>query len=198
MGPTARSTRISITRTTPWAGEPAKPHSRASTSFGYDPLGQLTLVTLPGGDTIQYEYDAAGNRIAVVDDGVRTDYTTNDLNQYTQVGSGARTYDVDGNLISEASGGAIYTYDDENRLVSFADAPSNVQYEYDSLGSRVAKVEGGVRIEYLPDPTGLVNVVAEYDASGNPLARYVYGGFGLLVVTMLPARWRFMTRTPWG
>ena len=129
---------------------------------------------------IQYEYDAAGNRFAVTDNGVRTPYVTNDLNQYLQVGSDVRTYDTDGNLKTDAADGATYAYDDENRLVSVVDASGSVQYEYDALGNRIAKVEGGVRTEYLPDPTGLTNVVAEYDASGNVIARYVHGGFGLV------------------
>ena len=62
----------------------------------------------------------------------------------------------------------------------FADGSSSVQYEYDSLGNRIAKVEGGMRTEYLIDPLGLTNVVAEFDNGGNLIARYVHGGFGLV------------------
>ncbi len=64
--------------------------------------------------------------------------------------------------------------------MGFADGSSSVQYEYDSLGNRIAKVEDGVRTEYLIDPLGLTNVVAEYDNGGNLIARYVHGGFGLV------------------
>ncbi len=45
------------------------------TTYGYDALGQLTLVTLPGGRTVEYRYDAAGNRTAVIDSGVTTSYS---------------------------------------------------------------------------------------------------------------------------
>lgn len=152
-----------------------------TTTFGYDAIGQLTSVVLPDGRSIQYQYDAAGNRTAVIDNGVTTTYETNNLNQYLQVGDFARTYDLDGNLITdEAGGGLTFTYDDENRLLSWVDGVLSVGYEYDALGNRTAKVEGGDRTEYLNDPLGLTNVVAEYDADGNLIARYVHGGFGLV------------------
>jgi RHS repeat-associated protein/CSLREA domain-containing protein len=149
------------------------------TTFGYDAIGQLTLVTLPGGRVIQYEYDPAGNRKAVIDDGVRTVYTPNDMNQYTQVGTRIPGYDRDGNLIADGAG-AEYGYDDENRLLAFDDGTTSVRYEYDALGQRMASVENGVRTEYLVDPTGLSNVAAEYDATGNVVSHYVHGGFGLV------------------
>ncbi len=153
------------------------------TTFDYDAIGQLTLVTLPDNRVIQYQYDAAGNRTAVIDNGVTTTYEPNDLNQYLRIGSFARTYDDDGNLLTDEAGGpdgTTYTYDDESRLLSWVDGVLNVGYEYDALGNRIAKVEGGVRTEYLIDPLGLTNVVAEYDVAGNLIARYVHGGFGLV------------------
>jgi len=152
-----------------------------TTTFGYDAIGQLTLVILPGGRTIQYDYDAAGNRTAVIDNGVTTAYETNNLNQYLQIGEFERTYDPDGNLITdEAGGGRTLSYDDENRLLSWVNGVLSAGYEYDALGNRTAMVEDGVRTEYLIDPLGLTNVVAEYDAAGNLIARYVHGGFGLV------------------
>ncbi|MHB9068390.1 MAG: RHS repeat-associated core domain-containing protein [Pirellulaceae bacterium] len=150
-----------------------------TTTFGYDAIGQLTSVALPDGRVIQYEYDAAGNRQAVIDNGVRTDYTTNELNQYTQIGLRALDYDADGNLIVDGTE-ATYRYDDENRLLASDDGTTNVQYEYDALGMRIARVENGTRTEYLVDPTGLTNIAAEYDASGNVVAHYVHGSFGLV------------------
>ena len=133
---------------------------------------------------MQYEYDAAGNRVAVIDNGVRTEYTADAMNQYTQVGDTSRTYDEDGNLVGIRDAGgldqATYVYDDEDRLVAYDGGGTSVQYEYDALGLRIAKIEDGVRTEYLPDPTGLTNVAAEYDASGNAIARYVYGVAGLV------------------
>ena len=89
-------------------------------SYGYDALGQLTSVTLPGGRVIQYAYDAAGRRVSVTDAAIVTNYTTDLLEQYTLVGATARTYDADGNLVRETTGGqtTTYAYDDQNRLVA--------------------------------------------------------------------------------
>jgi len=43
-----------------------------------------------------YVYDAIGNRIRTIENGVTTNYTTNNLNQYTQVGGDTLIYDADG------------------------------------------------------------------------------------------------------
>ena len=74
----------------------------------------------PDGSSATYTYDAMGNRIQVTQNGVTTDYTTNNLNQYTTVGGVTYTYDADGNLIRTASGSDVttYSYDPENRLIA--------------------------------------------------------------------------------
>jgi RHS repeat-associated protein len=146
-------------------------------TYGYDASGQLTAVTLPNGRHIEYAYDAAGNRITVNDDGVTTDYSTNNLNQYTSVGDATQTYDADGNLIAKTENGdtTTYTYNAENRLIQVVNAEGIWAYEYDALGNRIASTLNGERTEYLVDPTGLGDVVGEYGNSGNLVANYVHG-----------------------
>ena len=56
-----------------------------TTEYVYDAAGQLILASLPGGRIIRYEYDAAGNRREVSDNGVTTAYTVNEMNQYLSV-----------------------------------------------------------------------------------------------------------------
>jgi RHS repeat-associated protein len=150
-------------------------------AFGYDPTGRLNLVTPPSGRTIEYRYDAAGNRIAVVDNGVETRYTTNNLDQYTMVGSAVLSYDADGNLVSWVDGSDVRTfvYDDQGHLISLTTPEGTWSYEYDVFGNRTAMTHEGECIEYLLDPVGLTNVVGEYDGSDNLLSRYVHG-FGLV------------------
>lgn len=145
-----------------------------TTTYGYDAIGQLTSVLLPDGRAIQYEYDAAGNRLSVTDGGVVTEYQVNDMNQYTSIGPAQRTYDPDGNLISQMVDGATtrYEYDDENRLVKVVTPTDTWVYEYDALGMRVAVVHNSVRTEYLNDLAGWLNVVGEYDGNGNLIASY--------------------------
>src|SRR5262249_25005650 len=58
-----------------------------TTLYRYDVTGQLTSVLLSDGRSIQYAYDAAGNRLSVTDNGVTTNYVTNNVNQYTDIGT---------------------------------------------------------------------------------------------------------------
>ena len=67
---------------------------------------------------LQYVYDAAGNRDYTVLNGVRTEYTADNANAYTDVGGVAQQHDADGNLIFD--GEITYTYDALGRLVRAA------------------------------------------------------------------------------
>jgi RHS repeat-associated protein len=144
--------------------------------YGYDAIGQLTSVVTPTNRTITYTYDAAGNRIGVTDSGVTTNYTTNNLNQYTNVGGASYSYDTDGNLISKTQGGQTfnYTYDAENRLVKVVTPSGTWDYQYDGLGNRTATIFNGQRTEYLLDPMGLGDIVGEYNGS-TLVANYTHG-----------------------
>jgi YD repeat-containing protein len=78
-------------------------------TYSYDDIGQLTHAVfastnpdIPDQDLL-YVYDAMGNRIRTVENGVTTAYTTNNLNQYTKVGDTTYAFDADGNLVSETS-----------------------------------------------------------------------------------------------
>jgi RHS repeat-associated protein len=144
------------------------------TSYGYDAIGQLTTVLLPDGRKLEYAYDAAGNRTSVKNNGVTTNYNTNNLNEYSQVGAATYSYDLDGNLVSTTDG-KTYTYDAENRLIKVVTSNGTWTYEYDALGNRIASIKDGERTEYLLDPTGLGDVVGEYGSTGNLVANYTYG-----------------------
>jgi RHS repeat-associated protein len=145
--------------------------------YGYDATGQLTSVVTPDGRNLQYQYDVAGNRIGVADRGVTTNYSANNLNQYTNVGNAIYLYDADGNLTSKIQGDqtSTYTYDIENRLTKVVTAEGTWEYQYDALGNRIASILNDQRTDYLIDPFGLGNVVGEFNGSGNLIARYTYG-----------------------
>ena len=99
-------------------------------------------------------------------------HAVNGLNQYTQIsGDGAATlsHDANGNLTSD--GASSFVYDAENRLVRASGATS-ATLAYDPLG-RLWQVSGGsgtTRFVYDGD-----RLVAEYNASGAILHRYVHG-----------------------
>ena len=145
--------------------------------YAYDGLGQLALVESPDGSLIRYTYDDAGNRVSVVNDGVTESYTSNSMNQYTSVGNATFAYDRDGNLVFKIDGSDTwtYTYDVDNRLVAMTSPNGTWTYEYNALGHRVATVHDGLRTEYLIDPFGIGDVVAEYDGSDSLVAAYAHG-----------------------
>ncbi|MBE9080511.1 hypothetical protein IQ241_25055, partial [Romeria aff. gracilis LEGE 07310] len=153
-------------------------------SYTYDLAGQLTGAVfastnpdIPSQD-LTYVYDAAGNRIQSIVNGVAENYSANNLNQYESAGTTTYSYDLDGNLVAKIQGDQTwaYSYNDSNRLVEVVDSDSNVtRYEYDAFGNRTATVYNGQRTEYLIDPFGYGDVLAEYDDSGNLVARYSHG-----------------------
>jgi RHS repeat-associated protein len=152
-------------------------------TYEYDATGQLTRAIfnstnpqIPNQELL-YVYDAAGNRIRTFINSTTAEYTTNKMDQYTEVGNATYQYDEDGNikLKIEGSQSSTYTFDEENRLVQVATPEGTWNYEYDAFGNRIATTYNGQRIEYLLDPMGLVNIVGEYDASGNLIAHYDHG-----------------------
>lgn len=100
---------------------------------------------------------------------VNRTYQVNGLNQYTQGGPAAFTYDANGNLTSD--GAVNFTYDVENRLIS-ASGAKTATLSYDPLGRlyEVSAPSGTTRFLYDGDA-----LVAEYNTSGTVTARYVHG-----------------------
>jgi len=152
-------------------------------AYDYDDLGQLTRAVLNSTDPqiptqdLAYVYDALGNRIRTIENGVTTEYTANNLNQYVRLGNTNYVFDADGNLIQEITpqGTNTFGYSDENRLIAVTQDSSLWEYLYDALGNRVATTENGVTKRFVIDPIGLGNVVGEYDTTGNLLAHYDHG-----------------------
>ena len=107
-----------------------------------------------------------------------TVYTTNDMNEYSQVGGAAYTYDENGNMISAADvgGTTTYAYDQDNQLVGVtAPGEDYYTYEYNFIGYQVSSVQNGEQINNLIDPSGLGNVVGQFDVSNNVIDNYTYG-----------------------
>lgn len=153
-------------------------------TYDYDAGGELTHAvfastspTVPNQD-LTYVYDALGNRIQTIENGMAAQYRTNNLNQYTQAGTTSYAYDADGNLIgmSDGTGTWEYTYDARSRLVGVNHGADAWTYQYDALGQRSSATHNGVTTVYLVDPlTGDGNVVAEYDPAGAVKSHYVHG-----------------------
>ena len=73
-------------------------------TYSYDAIGELTHAVFAStnpavaGQDLAYFYDAAGNRTKTIINGVTTIYTTNNMNEYAQVGDAQYGYDADGNM----------------------------------------------------------------------------------------------------
>ncbi len=151
-------------------------------THSYDDIGQLThavfaseTTNIPNQD-LAYAYDALGNRIQTIENGITTTYTANNLNQYVTVGQTNYTFNPDGNLIQQAStsGTTTYFYNDENRLISLVSSQGVAAYTYDGVGDQIKATENGTTKEYVIDPIGIGNAVGEYDGDGNLLFHYDY------------------------
>ena len=152
---------------------------RNITTYGYDATGQLTQVTLPGGATITYVYNAAGDRTEVVNSGTTTSYSSNSDNEITQVGSTTYTYDANGNLATR------HRCQRHDHLHLQRPEPTGIDRgpgrHRDDVSSTArsaswsARTSNGTQTNYLVDPTGLGNVVASYNGSGSLIADYTYG-----------------------
>ena len=141
-------------------------------NYAYDNLYQLKSADYPAGYFAQdqtFNYDYLGNRTTTTS-GSTTNYSSNNLNQYTNVGTNNYTYDATGNLTSD--GTFTYAYDYENRLISANKTGTAASYKYDPFGRRTEKTIGSATTKFLYDGDQLI---CEYDNSGNLTAKYIFG-----------------------
>jgi len=128
-------------------------------SYAYDSVGNLSSLTTSNSS---FDYFPPTEELKT--------YTSNNLNQYSQVNAQSFTYDGNGNLTTD--GLNTYTFNVINKLVSATTAQHTVTFEYDALGKRLAKTVDGTRTEYVYDGP---QCIAEYDQSGSIVRRYIYG-----------------------
>jgi RHS repeat-associated protein len=142
--------------------------------YTYDNTYQLVGVSYPDGRKVGYDFDGVGNRKSTTDNGALTLYSTNNLDQYTQVGSETLDYDADGDLTTRTADTSMTTYgwDADDHLVSVDRNGVHIDYRYDYQGRLVAKTIGGQETRYIWDG---INLVAEVDSTGTIVKRYVFG-----------------------
>ena len=107
-------------------------------SYGYDVISQLT--SFKRGTTVDksYQFDLLGNRVKTMENGVATNYTSNNVNAYTNITGGLSftpSYDGNGNMLNDDK--HAYAYDYNNKLVSADETVGT--YKYDALGRRIVK-----------------------------------------------------------
>ncbi len=107
-------------------------------SYGYDVISQLT--SFRRGTTVDksYQFDLLGNRVKVLENGIATNYTSNNVNAYTNITGGLSftpQYDDNGNMLNDDK--HTYAYDFNNKLASVDESVGT--YKYDALGRRIVK-----------------------------------------------------------
>jgi RHS repeat-associated protein len=98
--------------------------------------------TLPVREWVEYQYDAAGNRVRETSDLGATNYAYDAANRLLEAGEVSLAYDVAGRLTRRLAGdeAVTYGYDVVGRLreVAYADG-TGVAYGYDALGRKVSR-----------------------------------------------------------
>lgn len=166
------------------------PKSQIS-NLQYDALNRLTSLTRPD-ETINFSYDAAGNRLSMDDSTGTTSYEYDDLYRLTQVTHPSPagnqpsivgySYDAKGNrtALTYPDGTQIaYTYDAADRLTQIADWSGGLtRFSYDGAGQLVQKVlPNGIASTYEYDPAGqLARLTHTQPLTSGPqlLASYAY------------------------
>ena len=158
-------------------------------SLTYDGLSRLDTADSPVYGTLDYGYDANGNRTSK-SDGVQTELYTYDpaSHHLTQTDNGVVRnygYDAVGNTTSNPDHG--FVYGDNNRL---REAQVNTiplaSYTYNGRGERIKKTTGTETTLYYYDQGG--QLIAELDATGTPVKEYVYlEGMPLAIIEPDPA-----------
>lgn len=135
-------------------------------TYGYDVINQL--ISFKRGSTVDnnYQFDLLGNRLKVLENGVATNYVSNNVNAYTSITGGLNftpQYDSNGNLMNDDK--HTYTYDMNNKQVGIDGNAVNVKY--DALGRRIAK--NATSYYYEGD-----QMIEEY-IDGQLVASYLFG-----------------------
>ena len=141
-------------------------------TWTYDKTYQLTNEQRSGsnGYNITYTYDPVGNRLVLINGGVRTtsSYDTTNALTRSQASAGITTYtsDLNGNLLTSRNPSiqiTTNTWDFENRLTQVA-LPSAIvdTFTYNGDGQRVQKIDSTGTTKHLRDGQ---NILLETDGS---------------------------------
>ncbi|PKG63515.1 MULTISPECIES: RHS repeat domain-containing protein [Pseudoalteromonas] len=127
----------------------------------YNPAHQIVTDQV---SNIGYRYQGNHNKVG--------SYSVNNLNQYTDIAGTFVNHDINGNFTS-GDNTYLYTYDDENRLVSLYGYDS-ASFKYDPMGRLYQMTINGVTKQFLYDGS---RVIAEYDVNNSIVNRFVPGSY---------------------
>jgi RHS repeat-associated protein len=176
-----------------------------SRDYAYDSLNRLVGSETSKGNTAEYAYDPAGNRVqaTTTTDAGTTDVTAsfNEANQLTgSTSNGASSsygYDGNGNRTSQNENGVTtdFTYQTDNRLTGVSRDGRSSSYAYDGLGRRLNTTEtsslGSQTTKSVWDGTSIVQ--QSDPASGtSTLMRDAFGEVALQTADGKDASWALL------
>lgn len=129
--------------------------------------------------TIQYTYDAVGNRLSKNADGEVTEYIYDSNNELISEGNKTYTYDRNGNRIAVHDGNVTtaYSYNIWNQMESVSVGEIKVyDYKYDAGGNRVqvTDITNNFFKNYIWDTNREVSQIIE-ECNGDDWKDYIYG-----------------------
>jgi RHS repeat-associated protein len=153
--------------------------------YGYDLRDDL-MTAIGGGITLNWVYDANGNRNGQVSPGVQTTYTisptSNLIASISSPLSRTYTYDAAGNVLTYST--VTATYYDRGRLKTLGNGSTTETLIYNALGQMI-QTSGGAAgtVLYMYDESG--HLIGEYNGSGNLIEETVWLG-DIPVATVQP------------
>jgi RHS repeat-associated protein len=146
-------------------------------AYGYDARGRLATVHTNGTLTATWGYDANGNRVVQTTPAATTVGLVDDQDRLLAWGAASYTYDANGDLTTRTDSAGLTSYDyDLFGNLRRVDLPGGdvVEYLVDGQNRRVGRaLNGAVTHKWLYKDQ--LNPVAELDAAGNVVARFIYG-----------------------
>jgi RHS repeat-associated protein len=124
------------------------PFASATHNYAYDLSDRLVTANSPGLGNDAYGYDPLDNITRFTSGSGTISASYNNLNQLTAWGGTMRTYDANGNTLSD--GANTYKWDAENRLIEidYAGGTKKTMFAYDGSGRRRVEAEssGGASV----------------------------------------------------
>ena len=147
-------------------------------SFVYDSIGRIVADSVNGAIFHAFAYDGNGNRVSFTSTAGNVGYTYDNQDRLLSAGTTTFAYGSNGELKTRTVPGVgttSYTYDALGNLVTVL-LPSGARIDYviDGQNRRIGRKMNGTLIQGWLYQNQL-NPVAETDANGNVVARYVYG-----------------------
>lgn len=140
-------------------------------AYEYDNLDRLTNFAGPSVNQA-FAYDVVGNRLSKNSDTYTPATTSNQLASITPKGGSARnfSYDLNGSTTNDAIN--QFGYDTRGRTNQAISVAGTSNYQVNSLGQRIRKMNAQEDVVYHYDSQG--RLIGETSPSGTTLTEYIY------------------------